>query len=324
MKEGSCRRAKTSRKNPKWKLPERQHAIRMAPAVEVSRTDLVQLQLAINGVLSAAQPYCDNLAGRKLATVSDRTEGFVRSSLSSSVTKLLNQLDPQRRFIRGHGLPSWDAMDARGGWGPPGLSLAVEHCAVGVLELLRCLDWGCLAHGISTAYVQRGGKLTDSQTGKVYRLDERHPYNEIVLDVFRYVIVDAHRFTFPCIAPIATQSFSASLQTLDDLLDDLTNWPKLRPRKLVCVVELFGQGNCPKVFGQEVAPIHRAKYPVIEALVKAGPNGLGTNELSRINGNATKYLKVICKLDRLWGDAIETARKSWNRYKIKHVEATAQ
>lgn len=101
-------------------------------------------------------------------------------------------------------------------------------------------------------------------------------------------------------------------------LSSTTEEPPKEPKPFQPLVRLRGIAQKPLVDGQEVDSISEPRYKVIEALIKAGTDGLGKRELEeQSNGDAVKYLRALSKLPG-WEKAICMAGKPWGRYAIRH------
>lgn len=83
-------------------------------------------------------------------------------------------------------------------------------------------------------------------------------------------------------------------------------------------VDLRGAAQSPLVFGREVAVMSKATYRVVEAILKAGPDGLSLKDLLKVKGDARTYLRTLRKSDALWWDAIIPAGQRGRNYAIRH------
>ena len=74
----------------------------------------------------------------------------------------------------------------------------------------------------------------------------------------------------------------------------------------------------PLVLGVEAVRLTDAQYDVIQALLDAGPNGLGKDELDQSSGR-TEARKILTRLrdsDSQWAKVIRMAGKRGYRYRL--------
>jgi hypothetical protein len=85
----------------------------------------------------------------------------------------------------------------------------------------------------------------------------------------------------------------------------------------VPLVVLRGIGQKPIVCGKEVEAITEPRYRVVEALIKAGPDGLSKADMEAVKANAIRYLSELSKRPG-WKKAIIMAGQPWKKYRIVH------
>lgn len=85
--------------------------------------------------------------------------------------------------------------------------------------------------------------------------------------------------------------------------------PNLSPEPSApsCPVVLRGLSKRPLVRGMEVGELSKSRYEVIQALVRAWPDGLSKDEFPRRSGypDAVRMLKKQAKKDEVWASVIE-------------------
>lgn len=316
-------KVKRQRKNPKWDLLDPAIAVeRWGDECKKKRADVEKLGEQVDALHAAIRQYTAELVGRKYDDVQHRARHHALHTLERAATMLIQHFDGNRKFFTGGGLPTWWVEELRPGNRSSLLQVALEHIAVAIIELLRSLSWETLAQRIDTKWAPDGHTVLEhdpriaDDPERLITLDHSMPYGEFLAwGSTRYIIIDRDRFTYPTVSPDVTHHLRRAAKKLDDLLTKESLWLTKRPP--MCVVELFGVDKNPKVFGEEVEKLPRAKYPVIEALVGAGERGMSKSELEKVNGEAIKYLRQIRKSNPLWEEAIEMAGIAWNRYKLK-------
>jgi hypothetical protein len=153
------------------------------------------------------------------------------------------------------------------------------------------------------------GAMITSQT------DEPHRYfdwwQHIVAShanepTYHEVVATSGRIIF-AVHSLRLNVFRASAMALRTLI------PESKPAVL-----LRGAAQKPVVCGKEVDPISEPKYRVVAALLAAGPDGLATEELTKVKGDAVKYLRDLRSSSRHWEKAIVMPGVAWGRYGIRH------
>lgn len=81
------------------------------------------------------------------------------------------------------------------------------------------------------------------------------------------------------------------------------------------LVKLMGQAQKPIVCGKEVDQLTTPRYLVVDALLRAGPDGLSKPEIEKVNREAVRFLRELSGLPH-WKKAISMPGKAWTRYGI--------
>ena len=91
------------------------------------------------------------------------------------------------------------------------------------------------------------------------------------------------------------------------------------PKQLVPRVVLKGQAERPEVDGKAVEVLTVARYNVVDALLKAGSDGLTKDRLvkSSGHGSAVNVLKGLAKLSKAWKAVVKLPGSTGKRYALR-------